>query len=76
MFSGYSGVGERSWHAMFKSLPIFPRVDSVAENSMSCKKCPTPLSQLAGAKMGWVAADDLEFGQDRKVPLWIFGFLW
>ena len=34
------------------------------------------LNQLAGAKMGWVAADDLEFGQDRKVPLWIFGFLW
>ncbi|GHV37569.1 ATPase AAA [Spirochaetia bacterium] len=24
----------------------------------------------------WVAADDIEYGYDRKIPLWLFGFLY
>lgn len=33
-------------------------------------------SQLQGAKQSWVAADNLEIGAHRKVPLWLFGLLY
>lgn len=33
-------------------------------------------SQLAGAENAFVAADDLEIGFERKIPLWLFGFLY
>jgi predicted AAA+ superfamily ATPase len=32
--------------------------------------------QLAGAEGAFIAADDLEYGYDRKIPLWLFGFLY
>jgi len=33
-------------------------------------------SQLEGIKDGWVVSDDIEVGFGRKIPLWIFGFLY
>ena len=33
-------------------------------------------SQIAGEKNGWVVVDDLDYGENRKIPLWLFGFLW
>ena len=32
--------------------------------------------QLAGLEDGFVAAADLEIGYQRKIPLWLFGFLY
>lgn len=32
--------------------------------------------QLSGATLGYVAADGIELGYDRKIPLWLFGFLY
>lgn len=32
--------------------------------------------QLKDAKAGFVAADGIEVGVDRKIPLWLFGFLY
>lgn len=34
------------------------------------------LAQIAGQANSWVAADLIEFGEGRKIPLWIFGFCW
>ena len=32
--------------------------------------------QLQGDPAGWLALDDLEVGEGRRVPLWLFGFLY
>lgn len=32
--------------------------------------------QLTGEPDGWLALDDLEVGEGRRVPLWLFGFLY
>ena len=32
--------------------------------------------QLASVEHGFIAADDLEIGYQRRVPLWLFGFLY
>ena len=32
--------------------------------------------QIAGIENGFVAADDIEYGFDNKIPLWLFGFLY
>jgi uncharacterized protein len=32
--------------------------------------------QLDGDEDAWLALDDLEVGSDRRVPLWLFGFLY
>lgn len=32
--------------------------------------------QLAGLENAYIAADDIEYGLDRKIPLWLFGFLY
>ncbi|MEN6454895.1 MAG: AAA family ATPase [Prolixibacteraceae bacterium] len=32
--------------------------------------------QLAGLENAYIAADDIEYGMDRKIPLWLFGFLY
>jgi uncharacterized protein len=32
--------------------------------------------QLAGLENAFIAADDIEYGLDRKIPLWMFGFLY
>lgn len=32
--------------------------------------------QIRNAEMGYVAADDLEYGFREKIPLWVFGFLY
>ena len=34
------------------------------------------MKQVAGVKNAWIAADDLEVGVERKVPLWLFGFIY
>ena len=34
------------------------------------------LAQLEGNPYGYVVADDIEVGFDRKIPLWLFGFLY
>ncbi|WP_187444075.1 hypothetical protein [Sphingobacterium phlebotomi] len=34
------------------------------------------LSQVAGLDNAYVAADDIEVGSGRKIPLWLFGFLY
>lgn len=34
------------------------------------------LSQLKGEPNGYVAADDMEIGSEKKIPLWLFGFLY
>lgn len=33
-------------------------------------------SQLEGNPNGFIAADDIEIGDSRKIPLWLFGFLY
>ena len=33
-------------------------------------------SQLEGNTNGYIAADDIEIGDERKIPLWLFGFLY
>ncbi len=32
--------------------------------------------QIQGVPDAYIAADDLEYGNDRKIPLWLFGFLY
>ena len=32
--------------------------------------------QLEGADNGYIAADGLEYGNNNKIPLWLFGFLY
>lgn len=32
--------------------------------------------QISGIKNAFIAADDIEFGYDIKIPLWLFGFLY
>ncbi len=32
--------------------------------------------QLKGSKEGFVVSDNIEIGTDRKIPLWLFGFLY
>jgi len=32
--------------------------------------------QIKDAEQGWVVADNLEVGVERKIPLWLFGFLY
>lgn len=32
--------------------------------------------QILGKEHGFIAADDIEFGFDNKIPLWLFGFLY
>ncbi len=32
--------------------------------------------QIAGLKDGFIAADNIEFGYENKIPLWLFGFLY
>ncbi len=33
-------------------------------------------SQIEGIKEGYIAADDIEVGYGKKIPLWLFGFLY
>ena len=33
-------------------------------------------AQIEGFKNAFVAADDIEFGFENKIPLWLFGFLY
>lgn len=32
--------------------------------------------QIAGLEMAYIAADDIEFPDGKKIPLWLFGFLY
>lgn len=32
--------------------------------------------QIAGIKNAYIAADNIEFGYENKIPLWLFGFLY
>jgi len=32
--------------------------------------------QIEGISDGYIAADDIEYGYDNKIPLWLFGFLY
>ena len=32
--------------------------------------------QIAGISNAYIAADDIEFGNENKIPLWLFGFLY
>lgn len=32
--------------------------------------------QIPGIEGSFVAADDIEFGFDDKIPLWLFGFMY
>jgi uncharacterized protein len=32
--------------------------------------------QIAGIENSWIAADNIEYAQGNKVPLWLFGFLY
>jgi predicted AAA+ superfamily ATPase len=32
--------------------------------------------QIAGVQNAFIAADDIEFAQENKIPLWLFGFLY
>ncbi|MCH6236535.1 ATP-binding protein [Cognataquiflexum rubidum] len=32
--------------------------------------------QIQGVKNRFIAADDIEYGTDKKIPLWLFGFLY
>jgi hypothetical protein len=32
--------------------------------------------QIYGIENSFVAADDIEYGFDNKIPLWLFGFLY
>jgi hypothetical protein len=34
-------------------------------------------AEISGVESAaWVAADDIEYGYDKKIPLWLFGFLY
>ncbi|MDF2518662.1 MAG: family ATPase [Sphingobacterium sp.] len=35
-----------------------------------------PNKQIQGIENAYIAADDIEFGHQNKVPLWLFGFLY
>jgi hypothetical protein len=32
--------------------------------------------QIAGLPDSYIVADDIEFGNGNKIPLWLFGFLY
>ena len=32
--------------------------------------------QIAGIENAFIASDDIEFGYENKIPLWLFGFLY
>ena len=32
--------------------------------------------QIAGIENSWIVADNIEFAQQNKIPLWLFGFLY
>lgn len=32
--------------------------------------------QISGIPLGYTAADDIKFGSENKIPLWLFGFLY
>jgi predicted AAA+ superfamily ATPase len=32
--------------------------------------------QISGIKNAWIAADNIEYAQQNKIPLWLFGFLY
>ena len=34
------------------------------------------LKQIAGIENSYIAADDIEYGFENKIPLWLFGFLY
>lgn len=34
------------------------------------------MKQVSGVKNAYIAVDDMDMGIDRKIPLWIFGFLY
>jgi uncharacterized protein len=34
------------------------------------------MKQLEGITNAWLAADDLEIGVEKKIPLWLFGFIY
>ncbi len=38
--------------------------------------CSKTQKQIKDAESGWVVADDIEIGVERKIPLWLFGFLY
>ena len=52
--------------------PSPPKADSADETGGKHKG----FRQLEGIANGWVVSDDIEVGFGRKVPLWIFGFLY
>jgi uncharacterized protein len=34
------------------------------------------LKQISGFQNAWIAADDIEIGIDKKIPLWLIGFIY
>jgi hypothetical protein len=34
------------------------------------------LKQITGIENAFVAADNIEYAQQNKIPLWLFGFLY
>ena len=34
------------------------------------------LSQIANVKNSWIISDNLDFPEERKIPIWMFGLLW
>lgn len=34
------------------------------------------MKQVSGISNAWIAADDIEIGIERKIPLWLFGFIY
>jgi predicted AAA+ superfamily ATPase len=32
--------------------------------------------QIAGIENAWIAADDIDYAHQNKIPLWLFGFLY
>jgi len=32
--------------------------------------------QITGIQNAYIAADDIEYAQQNKIPLWLFGFLY
>jgi len=34
------------------------------------------MKQVSGIRNAWIAADDIEIGIERKIPLWLFGFIY
>ncbi len=32
--------------------------------------------QIAGLENAWIAADDIDYARENKIPLWLFGFLY